>query len=91
MIFETTRHTNPLEPSYLWRDEDDRKLNDHYGKIKGSEVRQMHPQAVNRPNNLSLNVKDIDGTQANSFYSRSHFVDVLLILLRKGESSETTW
>lgn len=76
MIFETTRHTNPLQPNYMWRDDDDKRLNATYGQIQGSEVRRMHPATVNKPS-MSLNTRDIEGTQANSFYARSHFVDVL--------------
>lgn len=76
LIFQTTRHTNPIQPSYLWRDQEDKSLNNEYGRITGSEAKRSHPLSVNRPNNLSLNVKDIEGSQANSFYARSHFIDV---------------
>lgn len=88
--FETKRSTNPLEPNYNWRDDYDRNLNQQYGHISGTNVRQMHPAQVNRPNNLNLNVKDIEGTQANSYYARSHFVDVPLVLGRSAGSSATT-
>ena len=59
----------------MWRDDDDKRLNETYGEIKGAEVRRMHPMNVNKPNQ-SLNTKDIEGSQVNSFYSRSHFLDV---------------
>lgn len=75
MIFETNRRVDPLQPNYMWRDDDDKNLNKAYGQIVGSEVKRNHPQSVNKPNNLSLGIKDIEGTQANSFFSRSHFVD----------------
>ena len=59
MIFETNRRTDPLKPSYMWRDDDDRTLNKQYGKIEGSEVRRIHPHSVTKPNNLCLGIKDI--------------------------------
>ena len=90
-IFETNRRVDPLQPNYIWRDDDDKNLNQTYGKIVGSDVKRNHPQVVNRPNNLSLGIKDIDGTQANSFFSRSHFVDVPIFVVRNEDSSETTW
>jgi len=76
MIFETKRVTDPLKPSYLWRDDDDKNLNKQYGKIEGSEVKRIHPLSVSKDNNLCLGIKDIDGSQANSFFSRYHFIDV---------------
>ena len=74
--FESSRHCNPLNPHYHWRDQDDQALNTAYGQIKGAEVKRIHPISVNRDNTLNLNVRDIEGTQANSFFARSHFVDV---------------
>ena len=78
MIFETGRRVDPLHPSYAWRDDDDKNLNKQYGKIEGSSVKRNHPQSVNKPNNMCLGIKDIEGSQANSFFARSHFVDVSL-------------
>jgi len=80
-IFETNRSINPLQPSYVWRDDDDKKLNPNYGQIKGNEVRKLHPSQVNRPNNYCLDVKDIDGTQSNSCFVKAHFIDVKIILI----------
>lgn len=78
MIFESNRRTDPQHPNYMWRDDDDKNLNKNYGKIVGSEVKRNHPMSVNKPNNLNLGIKDIEGSQANSFFARSHFIDVLL-------------
>ena len=89
-IFESRRSTNPLQPNYQWRDDFDKNLNRDYGSIQGSNVRQMHPTSVNRPNNLSLGIKDIEGTQANSYYARSHFVDVPPLRPRNGGNSAIT-
>jgi hypothetical protein len=75
-LFESTRSTNPLQPAYHWRDNEDKTLNHSYGCIRGSEPRQIHPSSVNRANNLCLGIGDIEGTQANSFFAKSHFVDV---------------
>ena len=36
----------------------------------------MHPTSVNRPNNLCLDLNDIDGTKSNSCFSKAHFLDV---------------
>lgn len=35
-------------------------------------------QALNRPANLCLDTKDIEGTAANSLNAKAHFIDVLL-------------
>lgn len=75
-IFETKRNINPLEPNYEWRDHDDKKLNKNYGRIDGTNPRQMHPVSVNRPNNLCLDLNDIDGTKSNSCFSKAHFLEV---------------
>lgn len=88
-IFQSSRQTNPLQPQYHWRDQDDQSLNSNYGEIKGAEVKRIHPLSVNRDNNLSLNVRDIEGTQANSFFAKSHFIDVLHPPFRNAASSET--
>jgi hypothetical protein len=90
-IFESSRTTNPLKPEYHWRDNDDKDLNNSYGVIRGSEPRQVHPSAVNKPNDLCLGIKDIEGTQANSFFAKSHFVDVPIPSFRSAGSSATTW
>ncbi len=87
-LFESARMTNPLQPTYHWRDNDNKQLNSGYGYINGNNPKQIHPLSVNRPNNFCLGIKDIDGSQANSFYSRSHFIDVVLFLCRKGDSLE---
>ena len=50
----------------------------------------MHPAQVNKTNNLALNVKDIEGTQANSYYARSHFIDVPYQQYRNADSSAIT-
>jgi hypothetical protein len=76
LIFETTRTTNPLNPNYFWRDNDDKKINDHYGAIQGAEVKKIHPTNINKTNNLCLGINDIEGTQANSFNAKAHFIDV---------------
>ena len=91
MIFESARRTDPLQPNYQWRDEDDRSLNKSYGKIVGSDAKRNHPLSVNRPNDMCLGIKDIEGCQASSFFARSHFIDVLNALLRNDVSSGTTW
>ena len=39
--------------------------------------------SVNKNNNFCLGIKDIEGTQANSFFARTHFVDVLLCFMQK--------
>lgn len=39
----------------------------------------IHPHTVNKPNNFCLNTKDIEGAQANSFFTRMHFIDVFII------------
>jgi hypothetical protein len=90
-IFESTRNTNPLQPEYHWRDNDDKNLNQSYGGIGGSLPKQIHPSAINKPNNFCLGIKDIEGTQANSFFAKSHFVDVPFSSFRSGDSLETIW
>lgn len=75
-IFETRRTVNPLMPTYNWRDEEQQPPNPVYGSIKGCEVRKLHPETVNRPNNLCLNTKDIEGSQSNSCFAKAHFLDV---------------
>lgn len=90
-IFETNRRTDPLQPTYHWRDDDDKNLNSGYGRINGSEPKRMHPLSVNRANNLCLGIKDIEGTQANSFFAKSHFVDVRIYCFRNVGNSGTTW
>ena len=86
-----TYQVDPQQPSYAWRDDDDRALNKNYGSIVGSSSKRNHPVSVNKPNNLNLGIKDIEGSQANSFFARSHFVDVSLCLSRKEGSLEITW
>ena len=80
MIFETGRRVDPLHPNYAWRDDDAKNLNTNYGKIEGSNVKRNHPASVNKPNNMCLGIKDIEGSQANSFFAKSHFIDVPLSL-----------
>ena len=69
---------NPLAPIYNWRDQEDKGPNDHYGEIKGTVPRRMHPAEIapTRPQNSCLNINDIDGTKANSTFSKAHFLDV---------------
>jgi len=50
----------------------------------------MHPTTVNRPNSLCLGINDIEGTQANSSFAKSHFVDVDILLSRNDGSFATT-
>ena len=58
--FRTTRHTNPLMPTYVARDEDDNKI--ELGKIPGS-ISQVLPPARQDKNfmNTSLTTTDIHG------------------------------
>lgn len=58
-IFESNRSVNPLQPNYQWRDQDDKSLNSNYGKINGTNPRQVHPVTVNRPNNMCFDLNDI--------------------------------
>lgn len=69
-----------MQPDYLWRDNPDKSLNPQYGRIEGTHPKSMHPHNVNRRNNLCLDVADIEGTKANSFFAKTHFDDVNAIL-----------
>ena len=53
-------------------------------------MRRIHPLSVTKPNNFCLGIKDIEGSQASSFFARSHFIDVHLALFRNEENSEIT-
>jgi hypothetical protein len=46
-IFKSTRHADPLDPVYQWRDELE-KINDKYGKIEGNGARERHQVFVNK-------------------------------------------
>ena len=37
-----------------------------------------HPDKVNKKNDWSMNVQDIEGAQADSMKTRTHFIDVIL-------------
>lgn len=76
--FETKRTGDPLNPKYQWRDEDDKALNNNYGKINGSNPKQMHPTKINKPNNYCLDLNDIEGTKTGSCFSKAHFLEVIL-------------
>lgn len=82
-IFESKRITNPLAPSYTWRDQDDKSVNPNYGEIVGTTPKQIHPLEVSqtRPLNLSLNIQDIEGTKSNSFAEKTYFIDVNHLLI----------
>lgn len=79
-IFESTRHTNPLQPNYYWRDNQNEvlKVNHSYGQIEGTQPKMLYPQ-VNKVNNFMFNTRDIEGTTTNSAFNRSHMMDVTLI------------
>lgn len=67
-IFVTRRMANPvnpLEPTYTWRDNRE-SINQQYGEI-GNHSRRLYDES-NRKLDRSLNVKDIEGTQTNSYY-----------------------
>lgn len=46
-VFESNRHVNPLNPTYQWRDVEDKQLNDKYGQINGTQPKRNHPLKVN--------------------------------------------
>ena len=68
------RPTNPLEPAYTWRDTRD-NVNSIYGDI-GNHSKVQHPSYINRRNDLSYNVHDIEGAKANSCNERRYFLSV---------------
>lgn len=55
---------NPLEPSYTWREER-AKVNDRYGEI-GNHPKEIIPSKVNKRQDSSLGIYDIEGASANS-------------------------
>lgn len=61
--FVTKRSTNPLEPNYFHR-VDDNKL-ENIGDIEGSKPKDP-PVRKAGPNDLNLDVQDIDGTKSGS-------------------------
>jgi len=73
--------TNPLEPSYTWRDERT-SINQRYGDI-GNHPSQIIPGKVNKRDDLSLGVYDIEGAKANSSNERKYFFSVSHSLLKK--------
>ena len=73
--------TNPLEPSYSWRDSKDR-VNYQYGDI-GNRSRMPIEPKPNRKVDMSLNANDIEGTKANSYYDRKLFLSVLFYMIQK--------
>lgn len=66
--------TNPLEPSYTWRDQRG-SLNISYGDI-GNRSKQVHPQEVNKREDMQLGIYDIEGAKANSSNERKYFFSV---------------
>jgi hypothetical protein len=70
----TLSPTNPLEPSYTWRDRGD-STNYQYGDI-GNRSRVNASQRINKPNDLAYNVHDIEGAKANSSNERRYFFSV---------------
>ncbi len=82
-IFETNRHVNPLEPNYLWRDNNNEmtKVNSTYGHIEGNHPKKLHPTEVHKKNDLMYNTRDIEGTTSNSAFNRAHFMDVRLFFI----------
>ena len=71
----TQSPTNPLDPSYTWRDANRYVVNSHYGDI-GNHNRQQIPQHVNRRSDLNYSTHDIEGAKANSYNDRRYFVNV---------------
>lgn len=51
----------------------------------------MHPVTVNanRPNNLCLDLNDIEGTKSNSTFAKAHFLDVIhIVIVEKKRNQE---
>lgn len=61
--FKTKRHTNPLNPTYKVRDEDNKVV--HAGPILGNQPKVI-PQRTCGPSDLSLATKDIAGAEVGS-------------------------
>lgn len=56
--FKTTRHTNPLSPTYITQNQDGKKI--EFGGIKGSMSRRLHPIESNKVN-FNLTTGDVSG------------------------------
>jgi hypothetical protein len=65
---------NPLDPSYTWRDERT-AINRQYGDI-GNRPKEVIPNRVNKREDLSLGIHDIEGAKANSSNERRYFFSV---------------
>ncbi|EGR33205.1 hypothetical protein IMG5_059480, partial [Ichthyophthirius multifiliis] len=60
--FETTRHTNPLEPTYVTSDEQGKKF--EFGQIGGSKGRRLHPQESRKQILVQLlMIQKVDGME----------------------------
>ncbi|KAL4464775.1 hypothetical protein ABPG74_011336 [Tetrahymena malaccensis] len=56
--FKTTRHTNPLNPTYIGQNDQGEKI--QYGHIDGSLSRRLHPEESKKVN-FNLTTNDIKG------------------------------
>lgn len=72
--------SNPLEPSYTWRDQG-YEVNDKYGEI-GNRPKNLVHKNINKREDLNLGIYDIEGAKANSSNERRYFFSVTDVLFR---------
>lgn len=78
----STRMTNPLNPNYRWRDSKELEVNPCYGAIEGVASRPFYLVKANKKPNLCLDIRDIEGTQVGSVFTRYRLIDVLMFVVR---------
>ena len=83
----TVRPSDPLEPTYTWRDTRE-AVNRTYGSL-GNRPKELIPAVVRKPESVDLKTCDIEGAQANSSNERKYFFSVRCMRGRGGRTTVT--